>query len=432
MISVSEPEEESLRVLMMAGHGYGNLGDEAQLAANIERWRRQVPGVRLQVWSPHPAYTVRQHGICAEPAPRVVWFDANRNGAYGASTEGFQAQFWRVRERMLKAAERLNRGLHPWGINDAELALLKQIRQAHLLHVSGGGFMTGSTRSRLWETCLVLNLAHVMGTPAVLSGQTIGVFEMEEDRQLALWGLEHAAVIELRDAGASEAEVRALGISGEHVYSRFDDALFCTRAEPGKVRGLLTSLGVEGDYIAANCHHWNQGSQMREKAIRQFSRLCDVLAERSGCPVVLVPMHESDQSAQQHAAEAMSCESVLVPYEEGFDYRLARGVFADSLGVISFKHHPLVFALGEGVPTLSVSVDPYYDHKNHFALALFGQEDYSLTADRFLSAAAEQVATTWLSRLDEERRRIKAFGAELKKEEMAFIESAARVASESV
>jgi len=49
------------RVLMASGHGYGNLGDEAQCGACIDRWRRVAPDCRLTVFSPNPAYTEAVH-----------------------------------------------------------------------------------------------------------------------------------------------------------------------------------------------------------------------------------------------------------------------------------------------------------------------------------------------------------------------------------
>ena len=49
-------------VLILGGYGYGNTGDEAQLGANLTRWRAVRPRIEPVVASPHPDYTTDHHG----------------------------------------------------------------------------------------------------------------------------------------------------------------------------------------------------------------------------------------------------------------------------------------------------------------------------------------------------------------------------------
>ena len=55
------------------------------------------------------------------------------------------------------------------------------------------------------------------------------------------------------------------------------------------------------------------------------------------------------------------------------------------------KHHPIIFAVGEKVPVISLANFDYYVHKNGGALKLFGLERYNLMfnddfkIDKFIS-----------------------------------------------
>ena len=59
--------------------------------------------------------------------------------------------------------------------------------------------------------------------------------------------------------------------------------------------------------------------------------------------------------------------------------------------VITFKHHPIIFALGEGVPTLSISLDDYYLRKNSGAMANCGQECFCVDEEMFFSNKVDKV-----------------------------------------
>jgi hypothetical protein len=46
------------------------------------------------------------------------------------------------------------------------------------------------------------------------------------------------------------------------------------------------------------------------------------------------------------------------------------------------KHHPIIFAFGESVPVLSMSLSEYYSHKNIGALKLFNLERYNINLNQ--------------------------------------------------
>lgn len=372
-------------VLITGGHGYRNVGDEAQLGTSIARWRELWPSSTIRVFSPDPDYTTKEHGVECEWAPRVLWFDANRSPAYGGSSRAFENEFRRVKRRMVWTARCLRAGIRLQFCTPAESRLLDLIQQADVLHASGGGYLTGMTRSRLWGSMLLLRLCHMLGTPVILTGQTIGVFRDRRDRRLAAWGMASAKYIGLRDPCESEREIAGIGLSGPHVQSGYDDALFCERASQEAVARVLRAscgeLGT-GSYLAAVFHFWGMDEATRLQATSRFAEMCDFASVKAGLPVVLVPMVPWDEKAARGVREQMSQPAFLV--DHGYDYRIARGVFAGARAVLTMKHHPIIFAHGEGVPCLSVALDSYYLRKNRGAMAHFGQEALALDAAGFL------------------------------------------------
>jgi len=64
------------------------------------------------------------------------------------------------------------------------------------------------------------------------------------------------------------------------------------------------------------------------------------------------------------------------------DFRVARALIARSWMCITMKHHPIIFALGDKVPAISLAHGPYYEHKNVGALRLVGISDCSIRLNR--------------------------------------------------
>jgi len=386
-IFTNTPESLSRRfeVLLTGGHGYRNVGDEAQLGANLEHWRKLCPDAQLVVFSPNPDYTSSEHSVQSIIAPRVILFDARRSPDYGLSNANFKKRFRRVSKRMLRAARWSKRGWPELFLLPQEVELLRTLSRADVFHISGGGFLTGMTQSRLWENALLMQLCHVVGTPVILSGQTIGVFRTEEDRSLATAGLRNASVIYLRDAGGSEADVRSLGITGNHVDSLFDDALFCGKCDDQLTVDTLIENGINPDrpFVVVNFHYWGMSCELKKRSQQRFSEICDWMSTMRGLQVLLLPMSPPDEEAELAVQKDMSASAPLLNYN--YDYRVARGIMSRASFVLTMKHHPIIFSQGESVPALSVALDDYYFRKNYGAMANCGQEKFCFDSSAFFS-----------------------------------------------
>lgn len=417
---------EGFHVLITGGYGYGNVGDEAQLNANILRWRKKNPDARLTIFSPHPEYSEKEHREHAENAPRVVWFNSNNLAYYWAANFIFSVKFYLLAGRQLAAARLMRAGLPPLLISAEEAHLLHLVQRATILHISGGGFLTGMTRSRLWENALLLRLAHMLGTPSILTGQTIGVFKSRTDRIIARWGLRHSKTIYLRDKDGSELDLRGIGIAGSHVQSLYDDALFCSKAPEEICNEQVIQAGLNPDqpFIAVNYHYWGMSPEMVDQATSRFAELCNHVAQRNGQQLLLLPMTPSDESALDHLKTKLTVPAGMLSY--GYDFRIARGVIAKADWVFTMKHHPIIFAQGEGVPVASVCLDSYYFRKNKGAMANFGHEQYCLDKDLFFAPEAEAALADFVQKLPSLREALTSQLAVFRTKEECMLDGADR------
>jgi polysaccharide pyruvyl transferase WcaK-like protein/coenzyme F420-reducing hydrogenase beta subunit len=401
-----------LRVLIAGGYGYRNTGDEAELAANVGRWRRMAPGAEIIVLSPNPAYTAETHGVETRPASRVVFFDADRSAEYGRSSEVFRKLFFRVKRRVLANAHFLRLGLPAVGISERAAEFLRLLKTADVLHLSGGGYLTGRTLSRLWDNMLLIRLADVFRVSTILSGHTIGVFDDDASRKLARWGLPKARLVSVRDRDGSMRDLEEIGVKG--AWEAFDDALFCEQASEDELRSNLTASGIDPDkpYAAVQLHDWGQGPEETDKVVSRFATLCDYIARTHGLQVLLTPLIPSDEPTERRCIERAETPVKLLQYN--YDYRIVRAAIGGAAFCLTMKHHPIIFALGNAVPAIAVALEDYYLRKNAGALALAGLEEYALDRDAFYDRRAEAMIDRALSNRESIAEVIRRWLAEVK------------------
>lgn len=415
-----------IRVLILGGYGYGNTGDEAQLGANLVRWKKISPRAHLTVLSPDPAYTFDHHEVESEHASRIAFFDSDRNNHYSSSDRYFQITFWPIALRLVFNAWMMRGGMAPALATAREAYFLHLLRRSELLHISGGGFLTGMTRSRLWDTALVMILCRIMGTPYFMTGQTAGVFKGFADRMLAKLGLEGALSMSLRDPGMSAKDVAQLGISGDRVVSTYDDALFCSKASDAVIDEALQRSGITPGkrLVAVNFHYWGMDEATKVRAAKRMGELVGEVLKDPDVEVILIPMVKSDEGALLTMSQPHGERCKLLQYN--YRYDLVRGVLSRAMYLVTFKHHPIIFAQGEGVPVLSISLDDYYYRKNLGAMGNFKQDRWCIHGDDFWTGAAESKLKEFQDQSPAIRGELTRMGEELRKTDGKLIEDAIR------
>lgn len=393
------------RILNASGHGYGNVGDEAQLGACLARWKKVEPDCAITVFSPNPGFTSALHEVPVAWAPRVAWFQSNTGGNYSGDL-AFQWRFIWIWLRLNITARCMRAGI-PFMLANADEAEILRLVQTHdVLHISGGGFLTGMTRSRLWENCLLIRCAQLLGTPVLLTGHNIGVFRNVGDRFLSRLAFRGVKYIGLRDGDQSPAALKSIGIRDQQIHADCDDALLFDPLPPAEVADRLHAQGVDTQrsWVAVNFHWWGQPENERGINEARFAEVCDYLATKHDLLPVFVSMVPTDHPANLAVHSKMKQPAVVLDYCA--DHRYVRGVIAGARMVFTMKHHPIIFAQGEGVPSVAVALDDYYAHKNKGALGNCGHA-------RFVVERAGFFGPEVFTRIDEARSQDQQLRAEL-------------------
>lgn len=420
------------KILMASGFGYGNVGDEAQLGACISRWQKVSPEASITLLSPNPAYTSALHRKRVEWAPRVAWFRSNTIGPY-FDDRRFPRYFKWLHFRMEISVRCFRAGLPLLLCTPRETRILQLVQEHDVIHISGGGFLTGKTRSRLWEFCLLMRICQMLGKPYLLTGHNIGVFQDKDDKRIAAMGLKGALHIGLRDKGISEKEIASIGIHGSHVVSSCDDALFCDRLESREIKQRIEEQGLDSGkpWVAVNFHHWGQAPEEREAIESRFAAICDEIRHTHGMQIVFIAMTPSDVDPETRISAKMKEANCCFPYSP--DYRVVRGIIADAAFVFTMKHHPIVFAQGEGVPIVSVALDTYYHHKNKGAMDNTGDGQYLADRDIFNNSDILNLIEKVIQNNDSIRSRMRLWSDAMRKIELRpYLETLARIDSPHV
>lgn len=362
------------KILVGGGYGYGNVGDEAQCSATLKLLSERYHDFQIVNLTPNVEYSKKEHPqFVHDFASRTMFYNHMReNNCYGIDTSRLKKCIFLLKSGLIYLNAFLVRADFPtFMINARSAKFLYELKEASLFYFCGGGYLTGGTLSRLWDGVLICRLAKVFKTPVVMSGQTIGVWRNKFNEKYAKWGFKHVNIITVRDEEFSLKDLEKIGLKGEKYFVTHDDALHCEKSEEKQIN-------IE-NYVALNFHYWGMTD---EEKFGYLDKMNDIVKHilNSGKNIVFIPMHWTDKLSfddyiAKYPDDRVSC------FEYDYDFRQVRRVIAESCACVTMKHHPIIFAMGETVPALSLAFSDYYVHKNVGALAQYGQERYSLNLE---------------------------------------------------
>ena len=313
-----------------------------------------------------------------ELAPRISLFGLG-NRQYFGSDKLFKRLYFILAPLYIFNAYLIRAGLFTFGLTPRQARVLDEIKNSDVLFLSGGGYLTGMTLTRLWDNMLLIRLAHVFDVPVLLSGQTIGVFKDSISRLLARWGLKKAEFIYVRDHSDSPKALSSIGVPAKRIRSTFDDALFFQAAPGEKVADFLKKNSVDSNkpYLAANVHYWGQSVRDSRIIMKKIASSLDAIQQDLDLQIVFVAMHKKDEPAIDEVILSMKKSGVVLNHD--YSPELAVGIIHKADLCLTMKHHPIIFALAGGVPTVSMAFDDYYRHKNRGAQRIFGLEKFVIS-----------------------------------------------------
>ncbi|MFQ5811436.1 MAG: polysaccharide pyruvyl transferase CsaB [Armatimonadota bacterium] len=296
-------------MLFSGYYGFGNLGDEAILAASIAALRAARPDLDIEVLSADPRRTARQYGV--------------------------------------RGASRSN-----------PLHILAALRRADLLLSGGGGLLQDVTSpaSPLYYLG-ILRLAQLLRRKTMVFAQGIGPLHSRRSIALTLSCSRRANAITVRDE-ASAQWLRERGLDDSDIVVAGDPALLLEACPRERACEILAGNGAPGDgrRIGICVRPWHTAPHL----VRTLASLADELARELDAHVLLLPFHPHldlepcRNIARLTGRPATVLEGTLSPGE-------ALGVIARLDLLIGMRLHSLILGALAGAPLLGISYDPKVD-----------------------------------------------------------------------
>jgi len=297
------------RVLVSGYFGFGNVGDEALLAAMVGAWRARLPDLQVTVTSAAPTHTASQHDVTAV------------------------------------------------GRTDLP-AIIRALAKADLLVSGGGSLLQDATGPWTIPYYLgIVSLALLRGCPVFLYAQGIGPVGGRLGRFLIRLLVNRADCVTVRDSD-SAAELRRLGVLRPPLEVTAD-AVF-TLKPTGTARGRAFLLqeapaAAGSPVIGVSLRDWQPGVPPEAMAAA-----LDGLAAETGALLLFIPMHYPADHELSRAVAAKVYHPAVV-----MSRRLATQDLLDMCSaldmMVGMRLHSLIFAALGGVIPVGISYDPKID-----------------------------------------------------------------------
>lgn len=345
-----------MKIGVMGGYGFNNAGDEAQLMATIKSLK--AIGVDdLVVFTPDEDFTSKYHNVKTFLASRVAIFFEGRLPFYNARFP-YKTFLFKEWVKFLLVIPLFVLGVcflaNTWLSKNFKFCVfnrkfIKQLESLDYLHFSGGGYFTKDTFSRLIDFCFIMIACRILGVTVNMSGQTLGLWDAPILKKFVGFSVKGIKNISLRDVDKSCNYLKDL------------DVPCCVTEICDDAYGVdVKSIRCE-NYIILHFHLWGKSRDIKyKKMIFDFySKILSVMNSKN-YRSVLVSMTPTDDKAMNEFSKKYNVE--ISSSDDSFARKM--DLYAGCNGVITMKHHPIIFGFLFNKPVVSFYDSPYYKQKN--------------------------------------------------------------------
>lgn len=367
-------------IFMTGEAGYHNLGDEGQALASARRLRSYFPGAELVATGLDPRGAVLRHQARIVPWPLSPY---DLETSYLSKLTRRVARKLRAPEDFMDPAGRPLEEIFAWQYrcNAQFRSVLAEIEQCDFVFDMGHGAVNDVFDP--FTLCFLYYLCGRLGKPLFISGQSMGPLWLRRSIKMVRDTLPCAHTVGLRDKGVSHRVlVDHIGLDPASVrlVEVGDDTLDLVPREPvwRKFPQHVADLLRHGDFFAVQ---WRLTDYSRQfTATQQLVPLANAikhLNQESRLPAVFVPLSwelNGDVLAATRLHDYLGDEIPLHVIWNHLDVAEVKWLLGRARFGVGPSYHFNVFLLSQGVPTIGVYSNTYYDVKLHGAFAAF---DYS-------------------------------------------------------
>jgi len=299
-----------MKVVISGYYGFGNVGDEAVLAAIIAGLRRRAPDIGITVLSATPQLTAELDGVRA--VPRYNLF-----------------------------------------------SLWREIGQADVL-ISGGGtlFQDVTGRRSFFYYLGLIVLAKMRGKKIMVFAQGFGPLRKKFNRWLAGLVLDRVELITVRDEDSLH-QLKALGIKTPPVHLTGDPTGSLGPADKAEGRKLLGLEGIPLDkpLLGVAVRSLTSQPELDDELCRHLAAGLDRLVVQSGLRPVFLLFQCPEDMRETAKVMALMKERAEVVFKICRPEEMC-ALFTQFELVVALRLHALIFAALSNVPLLGLAYDP--------------------------------------------------------------------------
>lgn len=423
------------RIVVLAGYGHHNHGDDVQALSVVHRLRQALPEAEISVTISH-SY---DHGEIS---------GCTRNPLVYLIVQLLMPEKSRLTRRIYRALgifgilyEHLSRRFRVWcllvqgwlyaktglicSFKKSVHQILEIIRSGHLLYITGGGNWNDIW---LWEGLIArmipVRVFHYFGKSVVMSGQGVGPLKSRYGRRFLKKSLRYVDMITLRDPEGSECLLREIGVRGPKLMSVGDDSYGLDSASREEAEEAIREAGLDpsGPIMGVQVRLTTWHRKEVTAYAPAIAAILDRMVEKFGVEILFVSTEfkpAGDWDDRDHAYHVLRhmryCKQAVVIHSE-ISPTVGKALSRCCQMFLATAYHSCVFALEAGVPTVSIYGGDYHKRRAKGLFRFYDLDECAIEYSEVTPERIEKLFRKLLANREDFVRNVREVNARIRKD----------------